>query len=263
MSNSQKTKILTSDISVWDLRETVAKLRELSESEGKHYICVSNVHTIVMGAEDPSYARVTNEATLATADGMPLVWASKLTGGPEIHGRASGPDILEMILSDPACRHLRHYFYGSTQNVLDALKASLAKSHPQAQIAGFMSPPFRPAKPVDLPMDEEELEECREIDATEPHIVWVGLGAPKQEIWMYRARKNLKAPVLIGVGAAFDFLAGNKPRAPLWMQKAGLEWFHRMMSEPKRLVSRYLKTNPVFVAAVTKQALLDRRKDNR
>lgn len=250
----KKIKILTSNISVYDLKETVARLRELSESGGRHYVCVSNVHTVVMGAEDPSYARVTNEATLATADGVPLVWASKVVDGPRIHGRASGPDILEKILNDPTSRHLRHYFYGSTSEVLEKLKAALAKLAPHAQIAGFMSPPFRPAKPVDAPLDESELEECRQIDETNPHIVWVGLGAPKQEIWMYRTRQALKAPVSIGVGAAFDFLAGNKPRAPLWMQKTGLEWFHRMMSEPKRLVSRYLKTNPVFVAAVVKQA---------
>jgi N-acetylglucosaminyldiphosphoundecaprenol N-acetyl-beta-D-mannosaminyltransferase len=202
---------------------------------------------------------VTNKATLATADGVPLIWASKVLGGPNIHGRASGPDILEKILLEPNCQHLRHFFFGSTPEVLEGLKAKLIELAPNAKLAGFYSPPKRAAKAPKEPMDKDELEECRIIDEARPHIVWVGLGAPKQEIWMYRSRQNLKAPVTIGVGAAFDFLAGNKKRAPMWMQKGGLEWAYRFMQEPTRLASRYLKTNPVFVAAVAKEALLRRR----
>lgn len=255
---TEKVQILTSKISIWNLDETVVQLRRLSESGERHYVCVSNVHTVVMGTQDPEYARVTNEATLATADGMPLVWASELVGGPRIHGRASGPDILEKILNDSASHQLRHFFYGSTPQVLGALKSSLPRLAPRAQISGYLSPPMRQTKGIDEPLSDDELDECRRIDETSPHIVWVGLGAPKQEIWMYRARKHLKAPVLIGVGAAFDFLSGGKPRAPLWMQKSGLEWLHRMGSEPRRLMSRYLKTNPAFVIAVAKQALFER-----
>lgn len=253
-----KVEILGSQISIWNLPETVTKLRELAENGGKHYVCVSNVHTVVMGAEDPSYAKVTNEAALATADGIPLVWASKVLAGPQIHGRASGPDILERILKDSSCGHLRHYFYGSTPQVLSALEQKLKQVAPAAKIAGFYSPPIRAAKRPDVAVEPDELKECEQIDRTEPHIVWVGLGAPKQEVWMHRVRKYLKAPVLVGVGAAFDFLAGNKSRAPLWMQKNGLEWLHRLTQEPGRLASRYLKTNPVFVAAVAKQALFSR-----
>lgn len=256
----EKISILGSRISVWNLSETVARLRELAESGRKHYVCVSNVHTVVMGTENADYARVTNEATLATADGVPLIWASRLLGGPVIHGRASGPDILAAMLSDESCRHLKHYFYGSTPEVLKALETALRARWPEGNFAGFFSPPFRSAKGVDAPMDGDELEDCRRIDATSADIVWVGLGAPKQEIWMHRARKHLSAPVLIGVGAAFDFLAGKKSRAPLWMQKSGLEWCHRLMQEPGRLASRYLKTNPVFVAAVLKQALTESRR---
>ena len=255
---TEKVQILTSNISIWNLDETVEQLRKLSEGGGHHYVCVSNVHTVVMGVDDPEYAKVTNKATLATADGVPLVWASEVVGGPRIHGRASGPDILEKILNDSSSQHLRHFFYGSTPQVLESLKLSLPRLAPHAQISGYLSPPMRPAKGIDEPLSADEIEECRRIDETSPHIVWVGLGAPKQEIWMYRARKQLKAPVLIGVGAAFDFLSGGKPRAPLWMQKSGLEWLHRMASEPRRLMSRYLKTNPVFVMAVAKQALFKR-----
>ncbi|MBI3542901.1 MAG: WecB/TagA/CpsF family glycosyltransferase [Deltaproteobacteria bacterium] len=255
-----KVSILGSDISVYDLDETVEKLRELAESGGRHYVCVSNVHTVVMGTEDRAFAEVTNAASLATADGVPLIWASKVLGGPAIHGRASGPDIMARILRDPASRHLRHYFYGSTPEVLERLREQLAPILDEKQLAGFCSPPKRPAHTPLTALDADELADCRRIDEAAPHIVWVGLGAPKQEVWMYRARPHLNAPVLVGVGAAFDFLAGNKKRAPLWMQKSGLEWAYRFLQEPKRLASRYLKTNPVFVAEVAKQAIWGRIK---
>ncbi|MBI3558093.1 MAG: WecB/TagA/CpsF family glycosyltransferase, partial [Deltaproteobacteria bacterium] len=127
---------------------------------------------------------------------------------------------------------------------------------PEAQLVGFLSPPRRPAKHPLEPLSADEIADCAQIDEAKPHLVWVGLGAPKQEIWMARARAQLNAPVLLGVGAAFDFLAGTKKRAPQWMQKGGLEWAYRFMQEPGRLAARYLKTNPVFVAAVAKQALL-------
>lgn len=257
-SSTEKVSILGSKISVWNLGETVAQLKKLAQSGGRHYVCVSNVHTVVMGLDDKNYSEITNNATLATADGVPLIWASKLLGGPKIHGRASGPDILAKILNDSSCRSLRHYFFGSTPEVLEALRENLKQIAPEAIIAGFYSPPHRKAKAATDPLDADEIEECRRIDEASPHIVWVGLGAPKQEIWMARTRQQLKAPVTIGVGAAFDFLAGNKKRAPLWMQKGGLEWAYRFVQEPKRLASRYLKTNPRFVAEVAREALLRR-----
>jgi N-acetylglucosaminyldiphosphoundecaprenol N-acetyl-beta-D-mannosaminyltransferase len=257
--STERAEILGSNISIWNLDETLMKLHELAASGGKHYVCVSNVHTVVMGLEDKSYAHVTNGATLATADGVPLVWASRLLGGPRIHGRASGPDIMLALLKRPEHAGLRHYFYGSTPNVLHALSARVKELAPNAIIAGAFSPPKREAAGVDEPLSPGELEECAHIDEARPDIVWVGLGAPKQELWMYRAREHLKAPVLIGIGAAFDFLAGNKARAPIWMQRSGLEWFYRLAQEPRRLASRYLKTNPVFVAAVAREWLRARR----
>lgn len=254
-----KVSILGSNISVWDLDETVRELKRLAESGGRHYVCVSNVHTVVMGLEDGAYREVTNQAALATADGVPLIWASGMVGGPKIHGRASGPDILARILKDPDCQNLRHYFFGSTPEVLERLEARLREYAPEAKLAGFYAPPFRKNKSaraaIHEPLDATELEECARIDASQPHIVWIGLGAPKQEIWAYRSRPHLQAPVTVAVGAAFDFLAGYKKRAPLWMQKGGLEWAYRLIQEPRRLTSRYLKTNPVFVAEVLRQAL--------
>lgn len=251
-----RINILGSNISVYDLTETLQELNKLAREGGKHYICVSNVHTTVMGLRDPSYRKITNTATVATPDGVPLIWASRILKGPRIHGRASGPDILAAILHDTESRNLRHYFYGSTPKVLAALEPKLRELAPTANLAGFYSPPLRPIPSPDAALNEAEIEECELINKAKTDIIWVGLGAPKQEIWMYRTRKHLTAPILIGVGAAFDFLAGHKARAPRWMRKSGLEWLHRLSQEPSRLASRYLFTNPIFVANVIKQAIL-------
>lgn len=250
-----KVEIIGSKISIWDCAESVQKIRELAFSNTRHFVCISNVHTVVTGWWDSEYATITHKATIATADGVPLIWASKLlswvTGGHAIHGRACGPDIMAALLED---KQLRHFFYGSTPDVLKRVENKIYSYHPNAEWAGAYSPPMRGVKKLNEPLDVEELTELEIIDQAQPHIVWVGLGAPKQEIWMARVRPYLKTPVLISVGAAFDFLAGTKKRAPLWMQKSGLEWFYRFYKEPHRLAGRYLKTNPVFISAVAWQA---------
>ncbi len=256
MNHSDKTNILGSWISVWNLDETCVKIAELARSSRPHYVCISNVHTVVTGHEDPSFAAITNRATLATADGVPLIWASRVLSGPRIHGRASGPDIFARMIADPRFSDCGHFFYGSTPQVLEPLRERLLTLNPKAKLAGFYSPPIRPAKNADDPLDTGELEDCRRIKESGANLVWIGLGAPKQEIWMARAKKHFKTGVLLGVGAAFDFISGNKSRAPLWMRKSGLEWAHRLLSEPRRLTGRYLKTNPIFVAQVLKQAAL-------
>jgi len=258
MAAPEVADILGSRISVLDLEGTVARIASLAASGARHYVCVSNVHTVVSGSRDPVLRQITNAAALATADGLPLVWASRLLGGPAIRGRAAGPDILNRFLLDPHLAALRHYFYGSTLPVLDAIHSKLAANHPQVKVVGTCSPPLRPARPPSAPLDADELQEIRAIDAARPDIVWVGLGAPKQELWMARARPHLGAPVMVGVGAAFDFISERLPRAPLWMQRAGLEWAFRLLQDPGRLAGRYLTTNPLFLKAVFKQALSQR-----
>ena len=250
-----KARILTSDISVFNLQETCDKLLEFIQEKKKTYICVSNVHTVVMGDIDPEYAKITNSATLATADGVPLVWASKILKGPKIHGRASGPDILDIFLNDPKYANTTHFFYGSTPEVLNLIEEKLKLKHPNFKCVGLYSPPFRKTPDINSELDQSELHDVAILNKTNADIIWVGLGAPKQEIWMYRFRKHLTSPVLIGVGAAFDFISENKSRAPLWMQKNGLEWFYRLSQEPTRLFSRYLDTNPKFIFRTLSQAV--------
>ncbi len=259
---SARSDILGSKISILDLHETCEYLannaRVWKPGAESRYICVSNVHTVVTGATNAEYRRITNESALATPDGVPLVWASKLLRGPSIHGRASGPDILAKLLADPHYGDLKHFFYGSTPEVIENLKIKIAGKFPKAKIVGFLSPPLRRAFRADEPLTVDELEEISQINDAQPHFVWVGLGAPKQELWMYRVRAALRVPYSLGVGAAFDFIAETKARAPLWMQQAGLEWFFRLSQEPTRLLGRYLSTNPVFVASVLRQAAKER-----
>ena len=154
--------------------------------------------------------------------------------------RTTGPDFMEQIFRISAEKGYRHYFYGSTQQTLDSLFASLQKKYPGIQIAGMYSPPFRP-----LTAEEDEMV-VRQIMASNPDFIWVGLGAPKQEIWMADHKGKVNA-LMVGVGAGFDYFVGNIQRAPQWMQKCNLEWLYRLIQDPKRLFKRYLHTNPAFI----------------
>ncbi len=256
---SERVNILGSNISVFDCAETADIILHYSSQnhtiQHAQYICVSNVHTVTTGLEDLEYQKITNESFLSTADGVPLIWASKILNGSTIHGRASGPDILELLVSDSKYSNLSHYFYGGSPSTISLLKENLLKLNSNLKIAGMVSPPIRPAQTIYTELSSDEKSDLDTINTTNADVIWIGLGAPKQEIFMYRSHKYLKKGLMLGVGAAFDFLSGNKKRAPLWMQKTGLEWSHRLLSEPGRLASRYLSTNPKFVAAVLKQAI--------
>jgi N-acetylglucosaminyldiphosphoundecaprenol N-acetyl-beta-D-mannosaminyltransferase len=259
LKNFEKINILGTPISVLDCKNTCEALNFLAQNSKQnnkaYYVCVSNVHTVVEALDNEDLKIANQNAILATADGVPLIWASKFLKGPKIQGRASGPDILKMIIEDLRYSHLSHYFYGSTPLVLEKLIEEVKKLNPKIKIAGFFSPPLRKAKKIFEPLDSEELKELEMINKASPDLIWVGLGAPKQEITMYRYCSKLNSGVMIGVGAAFDFLSGNKKRAPLFMQKMGLEWLFRLMSEPRRLFFRYFKTNPRFVFEVLKEVL--------
>jgi N-acetylglucosaminyldiphosphoundecaprenol N-acetyl-beta-D-mannosaminyltransferase len=159
---------------------------------------------------------------------------------------------MHMALSRSANRGWRHYLYGSTPETLDTLKARIAEFAPDAEIVGSYSPPFRPATP------EEDAADAARILAAGANVVWVGLGMPKQELWMYRIADQLPGTVVLGVGAAFDFLAGITKQAPPWMQRAGLEWLFRLSQEPRRLWRRYIWNNPAFALLAARQILATR-----
>ncbi len=232
-------KILGTNINVTNMDDTIAYLTENLEQLKGDYICVSNVHTTVMAYRDKAYRRVQNSAAMALPDGQPLSIVSRRRGFFEAR-RVPGPDLMPAILDLSQETGYRHYFYGSTDPTLAALRAALLRRYPKLQIAGMYSPPFR-----ELTKEEDE-EIVRRINDSGTDFVWVALGAPKQEWWMYEHRHRIKA-VMLGVGAAFDFTAGTVKRAPMWMQRLCLEWVFRILRDPKRMLPRYLNTNFAFL----------------
>ena len=232
-------KILGTNINVTNMDDTIAYLTDNLEELKGDYICVSNVHTTVMAYRDKAYRRVQNSAAMALPDGQPLSIVSRRRGFFEAR-RVPGPDLMPAILDLSQETGYRHYFYGSTDATLTALRAALLRRYPKLQIAGMYSPPFR-----ELTKEEDE-EIVRRINDSGADFVWMALGAPKQEWWMYEHRHRVKA-VMLGVGAAFDFTAGTVKRAPMWMQRLCLEWVFRILRDPKRMLPRYLNTNFAFL----------------
>lgn len=202
------------------------------------YICVSNVHTTVMAYENPEYLKVQNGGILAIPDGGPLHSVANKRGYSM--SRTTGPDLMSEMFKISSEKGFRHYFYGSTQETLDELYKNIQNIYPEMQVVGIYSPPFRPIS------QEEDYEIIDKINDTKPDFVWVGLGAPKQENWM-AAHQGKVNGLMIGVGAGFDYFAGNIKRAPKWMQKTNLEWLYRLMQDPKRLLSRYWHSNTRFI----------------
>ena len=205
-----------------------------------HYVCVTGVHGVMESQSCSDLKKIHNEAGMVTPDGMPMVWLSKWAGFKNVT-RVYGPDLMAAVCEQSVAKGHRHFLYGGADGVADLLKQKLEQRFPGIQIVGTYCPPFRQMS------GEEDAEVIRRIDATSADIVWVGLSTPKQERWMAAHTHTLKAPVLVGVGAAFDFHAGLKKQAPRWIQKIGMEWLFRLVTEPRRLWKRYLRNNPLFV----------------
>lgn len=203
------------------------------------YMCVSNVHTTVTAYEDEEYRKIQNGGIMAIPDGGPLSSVGQKRGFKNM-GRTAGPSLMGEIFKISASKGYRHYFYGSTDETLEKLYSVLMETYPGIQIAGMYSPPFRPM------IEEEDKTIVERINETKPNFVWVGLGAPKQEKWMADHQGKVNG-LMIGVGAGFDYYAGNIERAPEWMQKSNLEWLYRLLQDPKRLFRRYWHTNTKFI----------------
>ena len=211
------------------------------------YVVLANVHVVVTASQEPDFGAAVAAADLATPDGAPVAWMlGKLRGTPQ--GRVSGPDLTMALLDRCAAEGLPVYFFGSSEATLKALETNLKIAIPNLNVMGFESPPFRPLTP------QEDAEVVARINASGAGLVFVGLGCPKHEFWMQAHRGQINA-VMLGVGAAFDFHAGTVARAPLWMRDNGLEWLHRLASEPRRLWKRYLVTNTLFVWGAVRQLL--------
>lgn len=231
--------ILGVNIAAINMRWLIDYLNKNIKSLAGDYICVSNVHTTVTSYEEPDYCAVQNGGIMAIPDGGPLSTVGRKRGYENM-ARTTGPGLMVEIFKISAESGYRHYFYGSTEETLDKLFQKLKENYPGLEIAGVYSPPFRPISPE----EDEAIVKC--INKTQPDFVWIGLGAPKQEKWMAEHQGKVDG-LMLGVGAGFDYFAGNIDRAPQWMQKSNLEWFYRLMQDPKRLFKRYFRTNIKFM----------------
>lgn len=244
-SNRKTVSVLGAYIDVVDYRTAVERIQKWASDHESQYVCICNAHSVVTTTLDPEFFDVVGNAAMVTPDGSPVAWMMRQMG-IKAQERVNGPDLMWLYFYEAAKRSESVYLYGSSEATLKKLTETLMNKLPGLQIAGHHSPPFRELT------EEEDMNVVSRINASGAGTVWVSLGCPKQEKWM-AAHKGKVSAVMIGVGAAFDYHAGTITRAPLWMQERGLEWLHRLCSEPRRLWRRYFVTNTLFVVGAIRQ----------
>jgi N-acetylglucosaminyldiphosphoundecaprenol N-acetyl-beta-D-mannosaminyltransferase len=243
-----RVDILGVGVSSINLDDAVATIERWIGERSRNYVCITGVHGVMESRRDKRLRSIHNEAGMVTPDGMPLVWCARLIGRSRTD-RVYGPDLMRKMTAVSSRRGYRQFYYGGAEGVADKLKRVLVHGHPELEVVGTLCPPFRELTP------DEDQAVVDAINAARPHIVWVGLSTPKQEYWMAGHLGRIEAPVIVGVGAAFDFLAGTKRQAPLWMQRSGLEWLFRLCSEPRRLWRRYAYIVPGFAILAVRELL--------
>ena len=246
----QSKLILGQRVDYTTYKLAVDEIISFSNNQTSSYICASNVHMVIESYDNKKFQNIVNNADIITPDGMPLVWTLKLMGINKAQ-RVYGPKLMVELLKICAQKNIPIGLYGGKKEVLDKLIKKLAKEYKDLHISYAYSPPFRKLS------NQEVKEVISNIKMSKCNIVFVGLGCPKQEVWMAENSSYLQMP-LIGVGAAFDFLADAKKQAPIFIQNLGLEWFFRLCTEPKRLFFRYFYHNPRFIYYVLKQFLNDK-----
>jgi len=246
-------EVLGVPLALTDYERTIEWMDATIATGQRGYVCVAAVHTVMACQEDPELRAAVLGSDLTVPDGQPLVWAMNALGH-DLSSRVYGPDLMARYCERAALTGARMFLYGGrNQGALVQLALNLRTRYPGLNIVGGYAPPFRALT------GEEEDFVLDEINRSQADVVWVGIGVPKQEKWMAAMRDRLRAPVLVGVGAAFDFHAGLVSQAPRWMQSMGLEWAYRLLQEPGRLWRRYLRYNPRFVAGFLRQWLAHRR----
>lgn len=236
------------DALTWD--DALERIHHWAQQRESRYVCICNAHSVVTAGQDAAFGRVVTEADMATPDGAPVAWMLRVLGARQ-QQRINGPDLMWRYCEQAAQRGESIYLYGGSNTTLAILKTRLKQAFPELRVSGAYSPPFRTLTA------EEDAAAVEAINASGAGTVWVSLGCPKQELWMAAHRGRVNA-VMVGVGAAFDYHAGTLKRAPHWMRGAGLEWLHRLISEPRRLWRRYLLTNTLFVLGAARQLLSGR-----
>lgn len=241
--NSNYTNVLGCPISKMDLDQVIEEAEGFIKSRKPHYIAVVNVAKIVKMRSDRELTNSVKSADLIGADGVPLVWASRLLGNP-LPGRVNGTDLMYRLLEKADEKGYRVFFFGAKEEILQAVLARVRSEYPGVQVAGWQNGYFKP---------EDEWNIARKIRASHADILFIAFGTPKKEVWVGRYLQAMGVPVVHGVGGSFDVFAGLIPRAPVWMQKAGLEWLFRLMQEPRRMWKRYLVTNSLFIGMLAKE----------
>ena len=249
--NPVRINILGVNISAINMAMAVNTIENWIAHCDQHYVCVTPAHGVMECQGNAELRQIFNSSGLTTPDGMGIVWLLKLKGQRHVD-RVYGPDLMLAICERSLNCGWRHFFYGGSTQVVEELAQRLQARFPGLNVLGTYSPPFRPLT------DEEDRLLIKQINALEPDIVWTGISTPKQERWMADHIGRIKAPVFIGVGAAFDFLSGHKRQAPKWVQRAGLEWLFRLVNEPNRLWRRYIQY-PLFILLVLAQTLRIKR----
>jgi N-acetylglucosaminyldiphosphoundecaprenol N-acetyl-beta-D-mannosaminyltransferase len=237
---SRRVNVLGVRVSAFDLATAAAEMAQVIAGTGRAYASTCPVYTLMQGHERAEVRAALNDADWVTPDGVPVAWALRALGARHV-GRVYGPDLMLALSELSAQRGYAQYYLGGAEGVAEQLARNLQARFPGLRVAGTHCPPFRALTAA----EEDEL--VRAVNDSNAHIVWVGLGSPKQDLWMQRFRPRLTAPLLVGVGAAFDFFTGRQKQAPRWMQRSGLEWAFRLAHEPRRLWRRYLIYNPRFL----------------
>jgi N-acetylglucosaminyldiphosphoundecaprenol N-acetyl-beta-D-mannosaminyltransferase len=235
-----RVNILGVGVSAVDMEEALQRIDSWVKARDRQYVCVCPVHSIMECRRSPRVREIFNSAGMVTPDGMPVVWVARWSGFHNVR-RVYGPDLLLAELERSVKAGHRHFFYGGGPGVAQRLADRMQARFPGVEIVGVDEPPFAPLDQLASPAAAEL------INAAGPDVVWVGMSSPKQDIWMARMRRLLDAPVLIAVGAAFDFHSGAVSQAPAWMRRSGLEWAFRLGTDPRRLWRRYLVDNPWFL----------------
>jgi N-acetylglucosaminyldiphosphoundecaprenol N-acetyl-beta-D-mannosaminyltransferase len=240
MSLPPRFNVLGTGVSALSLTEARDLILAARGQKQLGYVCCATAYNANLARSRPALRAHYNRSLLTTPDGMPLVWLGRWHGHKRTT-RVYGPDLLEAVCAAGRAVGLRHFFYGGDVGVAEQLKDRLIARFPGLTVVGTFTPPFRE-------LDTGELADLRaRVTAAQPDVIWIGLSSPKQELFMATHAATLDAGMLIGVGAAFDFLSGRVPQAPRWMQRSGLEWLHRLATDPRRLWRRYLVHNPMFV----------------
>jgi N-acetylglucosaminyldiphosphoundecaprenol N-acetyl-beta-D-mannosaminyltransferase len=236
---SKSVNVLGIAIDPLHMESALAHIEAALEQQRKGYVCIIGVHGIMEAQRDPKLAQIYARSVLAVPDGMPTVWLGRWQGFGEMQ-RVTGPDLMQEIFRRPEFAHCTHFLYGGKKGVAEELRKSFLQRFPWVRIVGTYTPPFR-----NLTVEEEE-SVAAQIQSLKPDIVWVGISTPKQERFMMRLLPLVESALMFGVGAAFDFHTGRIKDAPNWVKRAGLQWLHRLLQDPRHLFWRYLRNNSAF-----------------